>query len=105
MSTFGIGTNTNSKEKNAGILKGRQIEIACDCWFTRVGKTIPRTIKFETEEGEIRALSNIRVICSEDKVFCGIKTREYICTAEFEQQEREFRLLFKKEDCRWYMIL
>ena len=105
MSAFGIGSNTKKKKKNAGVLKGRQIEIACDCWFTRVGKAIPRTIKFENEEGEIKTLSNIKVITSDDKIFCGIKTREYICTAEFGQTEREFRLVFKKEECRWYMII
>ena len=50
MSVFGIGTNT--QDKDAGAIKGKQIEIACECWFTKSGRTMPLLIKFQDEEGE-----------------------------------------------------
>lgn len=88
---------------DAGKLTGSQIEVACDCWFSCSGKTIPRLIKFKDDEGVIQTLKNIYVISSEDKAFCGIKTKVYNCSTEFEGQQTFFKLIFNKEDCVWYI--
>ena len=36
---FGIDTNT--QKADAGFIKGKQREIACQCWFISKGKVIP----------------------------------------------------------------
>lgn len=102
MSAFGIGMNMQLQD--AGELKGKQREIACDCWFTSKGKTMPRLIKFEDEDGMIQTISGIRVIHSEDKMYCGIKTRVYLCSALKDDTEYFFKLILRKEECRWFLI-
>ena len=49
MTAFGIGTNTNRKDITINEVQGKQVEVACDCWFSRKGKTIPQYIKYEDE--------------------------------------------------------
>ena len=71
---FGIGTNTQKTE--AGPVKGTQREIACDCWFTTNGKIIPRMLKIQDEDGEIRVIKQIAVHSQEAKNFCGIPSVE-----------------------------
>ena len=104
MAAFGIGTNTNIKRVSAVTAMEKQVEVACDCWFSRKGKTIPQLIKYEDENSEIHTISSIRVISSEDKLYCGIKTREFLCQAVTEDIEYEFKLIFRKEECRWYLL-
>ena len=48
---FGIGTET--APSNAGKLKGDRKEIACQCWFTSKGDSIPLMIKFIDEQGRM----------------------------------------------------
>lgn len=105
MAAFGIGTNVNTKNISVGEGRGNQVEIACDCWFSRKGKTVPQLIKYEEEDGEIRTIHSLRVITSEDKLYCGIRTREFICRAEIENVEYEFKLVFRKEECKWFLII
>lgn len=105
MAAFGIGTNSNIKNITVDEVQGKQVEVACDCWFSRKGKTIPQYLKYEDEDGEIRTIHSIRVITSEDKTYCGIKTREFICSTEMKDQEYEFKLIFRKEECRWFMVV
>jgi len=47
---FGIGTNT--KDADAGLIRGTQREIACECWFTSTGKMIPLMIKVRMRMGK-----------------------------------------------------
>ncbi len=79
MAAFGIGTNTNINNVSVVEMKGNQVEVTCDCWFSRKGKTLPQLIKYEDENGEIQTINSIRVISTEDKFYCGIKTREFNC--------------------------
>ena len=37
---FGIGINNENQD--AGMIRGSQQDIACECWFTQKGKIIPR---------------------------------------------------------------
>lgn len=104
MAAFGIGTNTNIKNISVAGMRGKQVEVACDCWFSRKGKTLPQLIKYEDDNGEIQTLNYIRVISSEDKIYCGIKTREFNCQAEKDEIVFEFKLVFRKDECRWFVI-
>jgi len=99
---FGIGTNTEAADR--GEIRGTQEDIACGCWFTSKGNTIPQYIKYRDGEGVIHGISNIRVLYSERQNFCGIPMMTYSCSAEAEGQEYRFTLLFHLEECRWKLM-
>ena len=101
MSVFGIGTNT--QDKDAGAIKGKQIEIACECWFTKSGRTMPLLIKFQDEEGEIHTIDQIRVIFLEEKNYSGISSVEHDCVIAFRQTQYTVKLLFFKQTCTGVM--
>lgn len=103
MSAFGIGINTQGT--NAGEIRGKQIEIACACWFTSNGKTIPYTIKYQDENGEIQTINEIIVKYLEEKNYSGIPSVEYDCTLFHGEISKQVKLIFFKEECRWVMIL
>lgn len=42
---FGIGTNT--QKADSGPVRGKQKEIACQCWFTSKGKITPLMLKIQ----------------------------------------------------------
>ena len=62
---FGIGTNTQAAD--AGVVRGRQKDIACQCWFTSTGEIMPLMLKVKDEDGEIRAIKEITVHSKELK--------------------------------------
>ena len=103
MSVFGIGTNVNMTD--AGVINGKQFEVACDCWFTSKCTSRPMLIKFEGEDGEIQTVKNIQVIVSEDKNYSGIPSKEYHCKAVIGGIMQEFKLMFFPIECRWMMIV
>lgn len=89
---------------DAGALKGIQREIACDCWFTSGGRTIPRLIKVMDEEGCLRAIPVHRVLASEKKNYSGIRTIEHICQIPVGDREETVKLVFTNENCKWALI-
>ena len=103
MSAFGIGINTQNT--NAGRIRGKQIEIACACWFTSSGKTIPYMIKYQDVNGEIQTIHEITVKTLEEKNYSGIPSVEYNCILSYEEVSKHVKLIFFKEECRWVMIL
>lgn len=100
MSAFGIGINT--KGTNAGEIRGTQIEIACACWFTSKGRTIPYRIKFQDENGELQTINKINVSYLEEKNYAGIPSVEYTCSIIYDMHY-DVKLIFFKQDCRWIM--
>lgn len=102
MSAFGIGTNTEPAD--AGNVRGRQINVACECWFSRSGVTKPLLVKYEDEEGTIHTLRNIRVLYQEAKNYGGIPSMEYRCQAVLHQILCEFALIFYMEESRWVLV-
>lgn len=102
MSAFGIGTNTEPAD--AGAVRGRQINVACECWFSRSGVTKPLLVKYEDEEGTIHTLRDIRVLYQEAKNYGGIPSVEYRCQAVLHQILCEFALIFYMEESRWVLV-
>lgn len=100
---FGIGTN--AQMTNAGEIKGERKEIACQCWFTSTGSSIPLMIKFEDEDGVIQTVKNLRVIYAQKKLYAGVRTTEYACEMEYRDCVRNIRLIFIQEDCKWLMVI
>lgn len=103
MSAFGIGTNDNAIE--SGELCGRQINIACKAWFTSQGSAKPLSFKFQGDDGMMQTVGDLCVICSEDKCYSGIPSREYRCKAVMGGLLHEFKLIFYLEESRWVMVV
>ena len=51
---FGIGTDT--QKADTGMIRGRQREIACQCWFTSKGEIMPTMLMVQDEDGEMRTV-------------------------------------------------
>lgn len=89
---------------DAGVLKGIQRQIACDCWFTAKGKSIPRMLKVMDEAGVLHTIENINVLYAEEKAYAGIQTVEHVCQIEIGHTIETVRLIFTKESCTWTMV-
>ena len=100
---FGIGTN--HKETDAGIIRGIQKEIACECWFTSTGKMIPLMIKVRDEDGEMLVIRKIEVHYQEKKKYAGIPSIEFNCTLTLLEQGIPAKLIYYQTEGRWVLIL
>lgn len=87
-----------------GTLRGIQREIACECWFTSKGKTIPKIIKVMDEEGMLHTIRDIQVLTSEEKTYSGIKTVEHLCRISLGGRLETVKLVFTKESCKWIIV-
>ncbi len=100
---FGIGIN--AQEANAGEFTGQRKEIACHCWFTQKGGTIPLMIKFEDEDGMIHTVKEIEVLYQEKKNYAGISAIEYSCIMTYGGLRLNVKLMFFQEECKWVMVV
>lgn len=88
-----------------GILNGTRQEIACDCYFTATGKSIPRWLRIRDEKtGEIHTIQGIESISSEEKCYCGIDTIEHVCRITLNDTKHLVKLIYTKETCKWVLI-
>ena len=100
---FGIGTNT--KDADAGLIRGTQKEIACECWFTSTGKMIPLMIKVRDEDGEMLVIKKIDVHYQEKKKYAGIPSVEFDCTLTILGQGIPAKLIYYQTEGRWVLNL
>ena len=99
---FGIGTN--AQKADAGFIKGKQREIACQCWFTSKGKVTPLMLKIEDEDGEIRTVRQIQVLTQEEKKYAGVRSLEFDCIITILEQQIDVQLIYYKEENKWALI-
>lgn len=99
---FSLGSLIETKDH--GTLKGVQTEIACDCWFTSDGRSIPKLIKIMDSSGKLYTINDIEVITREEKNFCGIETVEHVCRIRLQNKYDVVKLIFTKENCKWRII-
>lgn len=99
---FGIGTNAQTAD--AGFIKGKQREIACQCWFTSKGKVTPLMLKIEDEDGEIRTVRQIQVVSQEEKKYAGVRSLEFDCIITILEQQIDVQLIYYKEENRWVLV-
>lgn len=92
------------EKREHGILQGMQREIACECWFTSNGRSIPRAIKAMDEEGILHTVRDIELLTTEEKTYCGIQTVEHLCRISLCGRVGIVKLIYTKESCRWTMI-
>lgn len=69
----------NTQKADDGMIRGRQREIACQCWFTSKGEIMPTMLKVQDEDGEIRTVHPIKVRSKEEKMYAGIPSVEFDC--------------------------
>lgn len=93
------------ERKEHGILRGVQREIACECWFTSKGRTIPKIIKVMDEEGFLHTIHEIQVLATEEKTYSGIQTVEHLCRISFGGRMELVKLVFTKESCTWSIVV
>ena len=86
-------------------VRGNYQKVAVACWFTSNGRSMPRMVKYEDEEGTIRSIRNIHLIKTEEKYFAGIKMKRYDCCAEDCGIMKYFTLLYHIEEVRWDMVI
>lgn len=99
---FGIGMNT--QQADAGLIKGKQREIACQCWFSSKGRVIPLMLKIEDEDGEIRTIRHIEVLTQEEKRYAGVRSLEFDCIITILGQKIGVQLIYYKEENRWVLV-
>ena len=100
---FGIGTGANPGDIPAGIVKGKQIRVACECWCTSTGKITPLMLKVQDEDGEIRAIREITVHSQEKKRYAGIPSIEYDCTLAVGERSVRAWLIYYQAEGRWVL--
>ncbi len=49
-----FGAEKEHQTGHAGQIRGRQQEVACECWFTSTGRLIPLMLKLKDEDGMCR---------------------------------------------------
>lgn len=84
--------------------RGLQREIACDCWFTSKGKSIPQWIKVMDEQGMLHTVREIEVLTTEEKAYSGIETVEHLCRIVLCGRRVLVKLIYTKESCRWAIV-
>ena len=87
-----------------GVLHGIQREIACECWFTSRGKSIPKLIKVMDEDGTLHTIREIQLLTTEEKTYSGIQTVEHFCRINLGGRMETVKLVFTKESCKWVIV-
>ncbi|MCI8854571.1 MAG: hypothetical protein HFI31_02030 [Lachnospiraceae bacterium] len=98
-----FGVDTNSPRADAGLVRGTQKKIACECWFTSTGRVMPLMVKLQDEEGEIQTIREITVHSQERKRYAGIPSIEYDCTLVLHGQEIRAWLIYYQSENQWVM--
>ena len=101
---MGMGIGINVHTPDAGKIRGRQEPVACGVWDKSTGDAIPKMIKFQDANGEIRTLTHIHVLTYEKKNYCGIPTVEYECNAVVSSIKYHFYLLYYVEHQKWTVL-
>ena len=58
-----FGTGTNFHAADAGAVRGKQKEVACECWFTSTGKITPLMLKKKDDKGNHDTFPGDEEIC------------------------------------------
>ena len=96
-----FGAANNMWQSNTGIVRKKEMEIACECWFTSTGKVTPLMLKMQDEDGEIQTVRDITVHSQEKKRYAGVPSIEYDCTLVLNGQKVRARLIFYQSESRW----
>lgn len=102
---MGFMVGTQSEKLQEKTVNGHLKKVAVDCWFTSEGRTMPRFVKYEDEDGCRQILNDIEVIKSNQKLYAGITVQRYDCRAIDAGKVKEFVLLFHPGKNTWDMVI
>ena len=100
---FVVSSGTERKEEKG--IQGHWQKVAVDCWFTSTGRTMPRLVKYEDQDGCLQILRDIRVIKQDQKNYAGVYCQRFDCRTVVNGREYDFILLFHAREHTWDMIL
>ena len=83
-----FGTGTGLHPADAGAVKGKQKEVACECWFTSTGKITPLMLKIEDEEM---------------KRYAGNPSLEFDCSLWLGERKMRAKLIYYLAQSRWVL--
>lgn len=98
-----FGTGTGLHPADAGAVKGKQKEVACECWFTSTGKITPLMLKIEDEDGEIQVIKEITVHSQEMKRYAGNPSLEFDCSLWLGERKMRAKLIYYLAQSRWVL--
>ena len=64
-----------------GTVKGDRREAACMAWFPAGRELYPVSVKFKGDDGEVICVRNINISSSEDILYNGIASKQFLCNA------------------------
>lgn len=96
-------TEDYNKRGDTAIQKPRD-SVACDCWFTSEGKTVPRFLKYQDSEEIIHKINIDEVCRCEDQFFAGRPMRIYTCRTAYNGTEYNFKLYFYPDKFKWEIL-
>lgn len=99
-----FGSAGNIQQPDIGTVRKKEMEIACECWFTSKGKMQPLMIKYQDEQGEIHAIKELHVHSREEKNLMTSPYTEFGVTINCQGIYMEVKLIFYKKECRWAMV-
>lgn len=98
-----FGTGIYPQAPDAGTVRGKQREVACECWFTSTGKIMPLMLKVKDEEGEVRVIREIAVHSQERKRYAGNPSVEFDCTLRLGERKIRAWLIYYMAQGRWVL--
>ena len=98
------GVVDDTQQLNMGIGRKKEMEIACESWFTSKGKMQPLMFKYQDEQGEIHTIKEIQVHSREEKNLMTSPYTEFGVTINCQGIYMGAKLIFYKKECRWVMV-
>lgn len=100
---FAIGSNEEKLQERA--IKGHYQKVAVGCWFTSKGKSIPKMVKYEDEDGFVHTFDHVKVLKQEKKHYAGVLLQRYDCQVVQDDLIRSIILLYHPTDNTWDMVV
>ena len=79
-------------------------KVAVGCWFTSNGRTIPKIIRYEDDNGSVHTLSDIHLVDVQYKEGPYKCAQLYDCIALVDGLKCSFQLLFHPGDNIWELF-
>ena len=98
-----FGAGKEHQDGHAGQIRGRQQEVACECWFTSTGRLIPLMLKLKDEDGMCRTVRPIMVHSAEKKMYAGTPFIEFDCEIVVREQKMRVWLIYYQSENRWVL--
>ena len=79
----------------------KRVPVACDCWFTSTGRTIPKLFCYEDEYGVRHTVDEIQVIKSERRKVSGSSIMVYDCEVMLHEHQCPMQLYYCLTEGTW----